>query len=654
MIPQASFTAASPVFPEQVRLAGLVGGLVYDLQRGSLSQRRLRDHYGIHLWNHVPCLQALKTHPSHPLDTSLLIRFAGCRQRKTGTIVDSVELRRAAEAVYFRVRRSLATFEDLLVRSAVDAFRSPERFSETAPTPDQLRAAFDRFSTDLRHSLNRHANHLIKTRRGHSYRGSDFTINPNFFRAVVLDWYLQTVKEKADCRLEELRRGECRYADFVRQTKGLVEVYDWLACLPINFCHDFFQMLLRDPWIRGKGGIRYVKGMVDQLNRIHHTSFRIGTAQVRIAASPSRSCYHVKKCAPMPELIRSFQHIIPDASIRQGIIHSAKMPDWMFFSIGFAEGLCRAFMFYEESLRNETDGDKRRLHLAALGFILDLFIGKRPLIKPLEFFRRRLIHAHISLSRQREIAEAINAAWGTDYRIVFRTSVWPIAGKMMRELFSKTFERLRPSNRVRQGNQRPPAADLPRGTKPPVQRRFLPKRMIVTEPPLFKKGQYVVYPGVGIGIIDSVRMDEIGGQETPTYVIECETAHGPLRSYVPLASEGVVGLRPLASEAACQQALQMIGRGRQRFSQNNLKKKIERCELLFREGSPEKVAELLNLLAAIRGGESASDPWHFRHFDRGLDSLAGEIALVLKMPKAEAECILLEKLNRQNGLQAEV
>jgi len=157
----------------------------------------------------------------------------------------------------------------------------------------------------------------------------------------------------------------------------------------------------------------------------------------------------------------------------------------------------------------------------------------------------------------------------------------------------------------------------------------------------FCAGDFVVYPTHGVGKVDRVGKEEIGGHRLDLIYISFDETKMTLR--VPVAQARVTGLRKLATKEAMAQALVILA-GRPRVSRLMWAKRAQEFQAKINSGNLKSVAEVVRDLQSAANGSAPS--YSQRNlFELAIDRLAGEFAGVEGMDKAEAIITLTKTLN---------
>lgn len=156
----------------------------------------------------------------------------------------------------------------------------------------------------------------------------------------------------------------------------------------------------------------------------------------------------------------------------------------------------------------------------------------------------------------------------------------------------------------------------------------------------FRAGDYVVYPTHGVGKIDKIGSEEIGGHSLELITISFEENKMTLR--VPVAQAKVTGLRKLATRETMAQVMTILT-GRPRTSRMMWAKRAQEFQAKINSGDLKAVAEVCRDLQSAANGSAPS--YSQRNlFELAIDRLAGEFAGVVGTDKADAIVKLTQKL----------
>jgi CarD family transcriptional regulator len=156
----------------------------------------------------------------------------------------------------------------------------------------------------------------------------------------------------------------------------------------------------------------------------------------------------------------------------------------------------------------------------------------------------------------------------------------------------------------------------------------------------FRAGDYVVYPTHGVGKIDKIGSEEIGGHKLELITISFDENRMTLR--VPVAQARATGLRKLATPAEMTQVMTILA-GRPKTSRLMWAKRAQEFQAKINSGDLKAVAEVCRDLQAVANGSAPS--YSQRNlFELAIDRLAGEFAGVAGIDKADAIAKLTQHL----------
>ncbi len=156
----------------------------------------------------------------------------------------------------------------------------------------------------------------------------------------------------------------------------------------------------------------------------------------------------------------------------------------------------------------------------------------------------------------------------------------------------------------------------------------------------FRAGDFVVYPTHGVGKIDKIGAEEIGGHRLELIYISFDENKMTLR--VPVAQAKATGLRKLATPDMMAQVM-IILTGRPKTSRLMWAKRAQEFQAKINSGDLKAVAEVCRDLQSAANGSAPS--YSQRNlFELAIDRLAGEYAGVAGIDKAEAIVALTQKL----------
>lgn len=148
----------------------------------------------------------------------------------------------------------------------------------------------------------------------------------------------------------------------------------------------------------------------------------------------------------------------------------------------------------------------------------------------------------------------------------------------------------------------------------------------------FAQGDYVVYPAHGVGQIEGVETQTIGGMEVRLYAISFEKER--MRLKIPVIKAESSGLRRLSTEGRIDDAVTTL-KGRARIRRTMWSRRAQEYETKINSGDPVAIAEVLRDLK--RGTTDNEQSYSERQiYQSALERLAREVAAVDKVSEVEA------------------
>lgn len=688
-IPLIGTYTALPLLAEAkgaVLLTGLLGAIVQDIEAGAASQTALRHHYGERLRDLAPVMTDIATrHPVLRDPIALITRLAECRNTRTGNVVPPIDLRSAAASVYSRMRFGLVQQDEFLVEGVIKTWTLVETLGESVPRPAHVEPAYGRLSAELQDELKAIAQKLVGERRGQKHLGSCLSQSAFLLRAAAIDWIVGTLRETIEpARItREETAGPVLHNVSVACQK-LAELLDWFCYVPLPFCHDFFQMLLRDPWMKAQGGMSYLREIVELVNRCGGTSFYIGT-ELRSKSKSQGSkdwIWHIKRLIPDQGLKKRMEEIIPDVYTRELIAKHSAAPPWLFFShYGLREALVTALVSLYPYDKEGLSIGETEMRLRALAAIIELFLAEPPLLEQRHFFHALAKRGVIPYPQQLTLVAAINKFTGQKYRLRYcrdifiertgETSARRDYINARRRVGRKPHKKRRSGKTVRPAlmqTRTPPAPHKPSATSvhrhtpspPPLplrgggngaasSRRPIEYHFTVREPKVFFNiGDVLVYPGVGVGTITAIETRHLGEHEYQVYVLEGPGMIG--KAAIPLGSAATLSLRPPVQKTEVPAVFATLrAKPQALLGTNNMSKVIKFLNDRIRSGSVLELAAVLRDLSVRDTEVSGFSLWRWRLIDFTLHNLAAELSVVLERPFEELQQEIREILHQGNA-----
>lgn len=148
----------------------------------------------------------------------------------------------------------------------------------------------------------------------------------------------------------------------------------------------------------------------------------------------------------------------------------------------------------------------------------------------------------------------------------------------------------------------------------------------------FKKGDYVVYPAHGVGKVECIDTQTIGGMDVKLYTISFEKDR--MRLKVPVMKAQSAGLRRLCSESRIKDAIKTL-KGRARIRRTMWSRRAQEYETKINSGDPVAIAEVLRDLK--RSNDDTEQSYSERQiYQSALERLAREVAAIEKIPEDKA------------------
>lgn len=158
----------------------------------------------------------------------------------------------------------------------------------------------------------------------------------------------------------------------------------------------------------------------------------------------------------------------------------------------------------------------------------------------------------------------------------------------------------------------------------------------------FQAGDHVVYPAHGVGLIECVETQTIGGMDVTLYSIFFEKDRMKLKLPVQKAQNS--GLRKLASSERLKEALQTL-EGRARIKRTMWSRRAQEYETKINSGDPVSIAEVLRDLK--KANDDTEQSYSERQiYQNALERLAREIAAIEKIEQSTATEQLEEMLTK--------
>lgn len=160
----------------------------------------------------------------------------------------------------------------------------------------------------------------------------------------------------------------------------------------------------------------------------------------------------------------------------------------------------------------------------------------------------------------------------------------------------------------------------------------------------FAKGDYVVYPAHGVGLIEGVETQTISGMEIKLYAINFEKER--MRLKIPMMKAKESGLRKLCTSSRLKDAIKTL-KGKARIRRTMWSRRAQEYELKINSGDPVLIAEVLRDLK--RSNDDTEQSYSERQiYQSALERLAREVAAVEQTSEEQAT-VRLEKIMGTEG-----
>ncbi len=148
----------------------------------------------------------------------------------------------------------------------------------------------------------------------------------------------------------------------------------------------------------------------------------------------------------------------------------------------------------------------------------------------------------------------------------------------------------------------------------------------------FSSGDYVVYPAHGVGQVEGIETQTIGGMEVKLYAVSFEKDR--MRLKIPVFKAKTSGLRKVCGGEHLDNALKTL-KGRSRIKRMMWSRRAQEYEMKINSGDPVAIAEVLRDLK--RSNDDTEQSYSERQiYQSALERLAREVAIVEKMSEEKA------------------
>jgi len=148
----------------------------------------------------------------------------------------------------------------------------------------------------------------------------------------------------------------------------------------------------------------------------------------------------------------------------------------------------------------------------------------------------------------------------------------------------------------------------------------------------FSSGDYVVVPAHGVGQVEGIETQTVGGMDIKVYAVSFEKDR--MRMKIPVFKAKTSGLRKVCGGENLDNALKTL-KGRSRIKRMMWSRRAQEYEMKINSGNPVAVAEVLRDLK--RSNDDSEQSYSERQiYQSALERLAREVAIVEKMTEQNA------------------
>ncbi len=158
----------------------------------------------------------------------------------------------------------------------------------------------------------------------------------------------------------------------------------------------------------------------------------------------------------------------------------------------------------------------------------------------------------------------------------------------------------------------------------------------------FQKGDHVVYPAHGVGLVEGIETQTISGMEISLYTINFEKER--MRLKLPVQKALNSGLRKLSDPDRLQKALSTLT-GKARVKRTMWSRRAQEYEAKINSGDPVSIAEVLRDLK--RSADDTEQSYSERQiYQSALERLAREMAAIENIDETKATAQLEDVLTK--------
>lgn len=146
----------------------------------------------------------------------------------------------------------------------------------------------------------------------------------------------------------------------------------------------------------------------------------------------------------------------------------------------------------------------------------------------------------------------------------------------------------------------------------------------------FKDGDKIVYPGHGVGIINSVITRSIG--QTQAQIFDITIIETGMKVMVPVAQAESVGLRKVIDKKAVDRVFEILKDRKFKIDTQTWNRRFREYSQKIKTGSPFEIAEVLRDLCVLSSGKQLSFG-EKKMLDTAQNLLVSEIAIAKARPQ---------------------
>lgn len=154
---------------------------------------------------------------------------------------------------------------------------------------------------------------------------------------------------------------------------------------------------------------------------------------------------------------------------------------------------------------------------------------------------------------------------------------------------------------------------------------------------MFKVGERVVYPGHGVGVIESVQSRIISGTEKSFYILRIY--ENEMTIMIPIENLNSVGLRKVISRAMADKVYKILKEKKSRVDQQTWNRRYREYNDKLRTGSVLEIAQVLRDLFRLKTGKELSFGER-----KMLDTAKSLLVKELSIARAHSEEKIMEEL----------